>query len=101
MAWDSLKSIMPKALRTAGIQEKLTAVRVLQSAQKILSVRWGEEKAANIEFVSFNAGCLKIASISPGAMQALRLDQIAFINDLNRELGQKAVHRVDIRSQGF
>ncbi len=101
MAWDSLKSIMPKALRTAGIQEKLTAVRVLQTAQKILTARWGEEKAAKVEFVSFKAGCLKITSHSPGAMQALRLGQTAFMNDLNRELGQKAVHRMDIRSQGF
>lgn len=101
MAWDSLKSIMPKALRTAGIQEKLTAVRVLQTAQKILTAKWGADKTAVVEFVSFKNGCLKMASHSPGAMQALRMGQAAFMNDLNRELGQKAVHKIDIRSQGF
>ncbi len=94
MAWDSLKSIMPKALKTAGIQEKLTA-------EKILTARWGADKAAMVDFVSFKTGCLKIVSHSPGAMQALRLGQAAFVNDLNRELGQKAVHKIDIRSQGF
>lgn len=101
MAWDSLKSIMPKALKTAGIQEKLTAVLVLQTAQRILTARWGADKAAMVDFVSFKTGCLKIVSHSPGAMQALRLGQAAFVNDLNRELGQKAVHKIDIRSQGF
>ncbi|MDD2785766.1 MAG: DciA family protein [Patescibacteria group bacterium] len=101
MPWESLKSIMPKAVRSAGIQEKMTSVKVLDSSARILKARWGEKKSAMVEFTSFNQGTLKIATTSPAAMQMLRVEQVAFINDLNRLLGEKAVLKLDIRSQGF
>lgn len=101
MSWESLKSIMPKAVRSAGIQEKMTSVKVLESSSRILKARWGEGKAGLVEFVSFNQGTLKAQTTSPAAMQMLRVEQVAFINDLNRLLGEKAVLKLDIRSLGF
>lgn len=92
---------MPKAIREAGIQEKMTSVKVLESSSRILKGRWGEEKASLVEFVSFMQGTLKVQTSSPGAMQTLKMEQISFLNDLNRLLGEKAVKKLDIRSQGF
>ncbi|MFA6100274.1 MAG: DciA family protein [Patescibacteria group bacterium] len=101
MPWESLKSIMPKAIRGAGIQEKMTSVKVLESSARILKGRWGEDKASLVEFVSFVQGTLKAQTTSPAAMQTLRVEQVSFLNDLNRLLGEKAVKKLDIRSFGF
>ncbi|MDD5438417.1 MAG: DciA family protein [Patescibacteria group bacterium] len=101
MAWESLKSIMPKAIKEAGIKDKMTSVKVLESSARILKARWGEEKAGLVEFISFTQGTLKARTSSPGAMQTLRVEQISFLNDLNRLLGEKAVKQLDIRSQSF
>jgi len=101
MSWESLKSIMPKAVREAGIQEKMTSVKVLESSARILKARWGEEKSSLVAFVSFSNGTLKAETTSPAAMQTLRVEQVSFINDVNRLLGGKAVMKLDIRSQGF
>jgi hypothetical protein len=101
MAWESLKSIMPKAIREAGIKEKMTSVRVLEASNRILKGRWGEDKAALVEFISFSQGTLKARTSSPAAMQTLRVEQVGFLNDLNRLLGEKGVKQIDIRSQGF
>lgn len=101
MAWESLKSILPSAVRAAGIQEKLTSVKVLESSGRILKARWGEDKSVLVEFISFTHGVLKAQTFSPAAMQMLRVEQVAFLNDLNRLLGSRAVLKLDIRSQGF
>lgn len=101
MAWESLKSIMPKAIKAAGIKEKMTSVKVLDSANRILQARWGEEKAVLVEFISFNQGTLRAKTASPAAMQFFRVEQTPFINDINRLLGERAVLKVDIRSVGF
>jgi hypothetical protein len=101
MPWEPIKFILPKAVRTAGIQEKLTSVKVLESSKRILIARWGEKKASLVEFTTFVQGTLKAQTASPAAMQTLRVEQTPFINDLNRLLGEKAVLKLDIRSQGF
>lgn len=100
MPWQSLKSIMNKSLEKAGISEQVTAQRVLDTAQKLLQQRWGDDVAAMVEFKTFSAGILNAVSASSGAIQTLKMEKIDFLNAVNYELGKKAVHRMNIRLVG-
>lgn len=99
--WESLKFILPRAVKDAGINERVTAVRVLDTATQALVARWGEDKAARVKFLSFNTGTLKVETESPAAKQMLYQEKIDFINTLNNKLGERAVMSLDIRSRGF
>lgn len=101
MAWLSIKSIMPAAIRKAGITQEVTAVRVLETAARILASLWGEERGALVAFVAWNNGTLKAQTASPAAKQTLSKQKTQFLNDINHDLGEKSVLDLDIRSQGF
>lgn len=99
--WESLKFILPRAVKSSGIGERVTAVRVLDMAALALIARWGEDKAAKVRFLSFNSGTLKAETESPAAKQMFYQEKVDFINALNNKLGERAVLALDIRSRGF
>ena len=101
MAWEAFKSILPKSIAQAGIKGKMTSVRVLEIATKVLLAKWGDNKSVLVIFVSFVDGTLKATSESPAAMQMLNKEKNDFLNRINHELGEKAVHKLDIRGVGF
>ncbi|MBD3281547.1 DUF721 domain-containing protein [Candidatus Uhrbacteria bacterium] len=100
MPWQSLKSIMNKSLEKAGISEQVTAQRVLDTAQKMLEQRWGEDLARMVEFTTFSHGNLNATSSSSAAIQTLKTERIDFINAINCELGKRAVQRVNVKLVG-
>ncbi len=100
MPWLSLKSIMSKSLEKAGINEQVTAQRVLDTAKKMLIQRWGKELADMIEFKTFSNGNLNAVSASSGAIQTLKMEKIDFINAVNHELNKRAVQRINVRLVG-
>ncbi len=101
MSWLSIKSIMPAAIRKAGITQQVTAVRVMDVAAKVLASLWGPDQAACVKFLTWSGGTLKAQTSSPAAKQMLSKQKIQFVNEVNRELGERAVLDLDIRSQGF
>ena len=92
---------MPQAIQKSGIQEQVTAIRVLQTAEQVLSARWGKDRSRLVTFVSFSSGILKIQTTSPAAMQMLGKEKTDITNAINHALGQRAIVRMDIRSSGF
>jgi len=101
MTWESLKSILPLSIKNAGLKEQITSQNVLLGAEKILKARWGEDQAQYISFVSFKDGVLNVSATSPAAMQVLKLEKINFINAVNHLIGERAVLKIEIRSNGF
>lgn len=101
MAWDSIKRILPQAIQRSGIQEQVTAIRVLEVAARVLGARWGEDRASLIVFATFVSGTLKAQTTSSMAMQMLNSERIEIMNSINHELGQRAVLKLDVRSTGF
>ncbi|MDF1496945.1 MAG: DciA family protein [Patescibacteria group bacterium] len=101
MAWKSLKSLLNKSLQTAGIEEQINAQRVLDTADKLLKQRWGEEMGGMMIFKSFASGTLQAVSTSPGAMQTLKAERIDFMNAINYQLGKRVVYKINIRLQGY
>ncbi len=101
MAWKSLKSLLNKSLQTAGIEEQITAQRVLDTAEKLLKQRWGDDMGSFISFRSFAGGNLNAVSTSPAGMQTLKAERIDFMNAINYQLGKRVVYKIIIRLQGY
>jgi len=101
MPWQSLKSLLNKSLQNAGIEEQITAQRVLDTADKLLKQRWGDEMGAMIRFSSFTAGNLNAVSTSPAGAQTLKMERIDFMNAINYQLGKRVVYKIQIKLQGY
>lgn len=96
MSLESIKRIIPSALKHTGIDKEVLATMVLTEASKSLERIWGPEKAKYIEPLSFKAGCVLIRSHSSAASQLLRTVESQWINEINRGLGQKKVFAIKL-----
>ena len=94
MAFEPIRSILPQAIRSAGLNEQVTAARVVEVTAQTLIRLWGEERAALIEIISFREGTVKIRSRSGVAIQTLKTEESSFINAVNRVLGARVVRRL-------
>ena len=101
MAFTSLKRILPQAVRHAGLESSVDAVRVVEEAGQILNRLWDTERAAYVRPISFKEGTLTIAVTSPSATHALRLIEPTWINEINRTLGERRVLKIVTRREGF
>ncbi|MFZ6014804.1 MAG: DciA family protein [Patescibacteria group bacterium] len=101
MPWESIKFILPRSVKNAGIEDQVTAEKVLALAKKILLSRWGDEKSAFIEFTTFSDGRLTVDTVSPSAMQVLASEKKDFLTALNQALNKKIVFEISIRRKGF
>ncbi len=91
MAFQSIKRILPGAIREIGLEEQITSVQVLQTAEMVLKRYWGEEKAALVAMRSYHQGVLRIETHTPVAAQELKVMEIRFLNEINRVLGAKKI----------
>lgn len=91
MPFQSIKRILPGAIRDAGLEEQVTSVQVLQTAQTVLLRYWGEERVALVAMRSFAQGVLKLETNAPAAAQELKVMEVRFLNEINRILGAKKV----------
>ncbi len=101
MAFQSIRRILPGAIRSAGITRQVTAARVIEVARQSVVRLWGEERAAYVEPLAFQEGELKIAGLAPAALQELEVDRVRIQNEINRALDAKAVHRLRFVSKTF
>jgi hypothetical protein len=91
MAFQSIRRILPQAVQQAGWSEPVNTVRVFEELKATLTRLWGEERAAFVAPLSFQAGILKVHARAPSAMQELRLIETRLQNEINRALGEKKV----------
>ena len=98
MSFEPIRRILPKAVQSAAIEKQITAVRVLETAQRVLRRLWGDEKAKYIEMISFAEGMLKLRALASAAAQEIKIAQIQIQNEINRELGSKVVHTIRVIS---
>ena len=94
MSFQPIKRILPKAMQDAGIQRQVTSARVLEEAKLAVIRLWGEEKAAYIHAVSFGEGTLKLQALAPAALQELKMWETRLLNEVNRALGSKTIHKL-------
>jgi hypothetical protein len=91
MAFQPIRSLLPQAIRQAGIDEQVSSVRILTLAKETLQKFWGEEKAAYVEWVSFKDGVLRVRCQAPAAKQELKVWEVRLLNELNHALGGRRV----------
>ena len=94
MAFQSIKRILPGAIREVGLETQVTTVQVLQTAQEVLRRLWGEEQAACVTTKSFVDGVLRLQTAVPAAAQQLRVQEVPLMNEINRALGGKKVIKI-------
>lgn len=97
MGFEPIRRLLPQAVRGAGIDRQIDAVRVQEVAERVLRAFWGDEKASWVHFVSFHEGTLKLSAHAPAALQELHAWDVRLRNQMNRELGGariKAIHAV-------
>lgn len=101
MAFESIRRILPGAVRAAGIGRQVTAARVIALADETVRRLWGEERARYVQAISFCEGELKLTASAPAALQELKLDQVRIQNEINRAFGSKAIHSMRFVSKSF
>lgn len=94
MAFQSIKRILPGAIRDAGLEEQVTSIQVLQTAEIVLKRYWGEERAAFVAMRSYNQGVLRLETHTPAAAQEIKAMEVRFMNEINRSLGAKKIIKV-------
>lgn len=97
MPWQPIRKILPVAIQNKDVAKKIEATRVLQMAHEVLVQLWGDERAAYIEWVSFQGGQLHVFARAPAAAQELRIIDVRLRNELNRILGGKIILGLNIR----
>ncbi|GMU25665.1 DUF721 domain-containing protein [Patescibacteria group bacterium] len=101
MSFQPIRKILPQAIQRAGLDTEVSAVRVVETAQEQLRQLWGEERAAHVNVVSFSGGVLNIETATPSAAHVIRGMQESWINEMNRELGERKVRTIRIGRSGF
>lgn len=101
MSFESIRKILPSVVGQRGIAPQLRIRRIFEEMTSLLRSRWGEDRAALVIPVSFREGTLKLESESAAAIQELRVQEIAFMNELNRRLGERLVRKIVLASKGF
>ena len=97
-----MRNILAQKMRTATPQSaELRIARVFEAWGRIIGKLWGDERAALVAPVSFKDGVLKLSTTSPAAKQQLGLEKVRLMNEINRQLGDKAVQSLVIVSEGF
>lgn len=97
-----MRNILAQRMQAATpLSAELRIARVFEAWSRILGKIWGEERAALITIISFKDGVLKVSTSAPVAKQQLLLEQSKLINEVNRQLGVKAVIKLHVESEGF
>lgn len=97
-----MRNILTQRMQAATpLSAELRIARVFEAWSRILGKMWGEERAALVTIISFKDGVLKISTSAPVAKQQLVLEQVKLVNEINRQLGIKAVVKLQIESEGF
>lgn len=84
-----------------GLSQQLTARKVLELSSTALVHLWDVERAQYVIPISFHEGTLKLESTSGAALQQLRIEETRFLNELNRQLGERVVRHLNIQAKGF
>ncbi len=97
MGLQSLGRIQSEALsKYAGLRRNVDAVRVREAAKKALEGLWGPARAEHMRPVSFKEGELKLAAASSVVVGELKREEVRLMNEVNRMLGARVVHKLRI-----
>lgn len=101
MAFEPIKRLLPRSVASHGLTRELQARRVLELSVTVLQGLWGKERAQYLEPVSFHDGQLSLKVSSAAAKQQLSTQLTPYMNELNRQLGEKVIHKIILISKGF
>lgn len=90
---------MPRSFQhmNAGAKEQLVSARVMYLAGDILNKIWPPEQASYVRVASYRGGVLIFEGTMGAAVQALKGQAMNIQNAINRELGGRVVHTVEVR----
>lgn len=95
MAFSSLKDILPRRLKQAGIERDVSASRVVLIANELLNDIFGSQTTADkAKAVALKFGQLSIATTSASLRQELRFSEKDFVKKINDSLGKPQVKRL-------
>lgn len=88
-------------MRKAGIDETVTAARVVKEGQISIVRLLGAEISVHVEVISLKDGILKLITSSPSAAHMIRSIEKQWINEINRALGERKVLGLHVERKGF
>jgi hypothetical protein len=101
MSFEPMKRILSRAVQRAGLETQVSAARIVSEAEEALIRLWGTERASYVSVVSAREGVLKVRVLSPAAAQTLKKDEVAWMNEVNRAMGERRIHRIALVREGF
>lgn len=91
MSWNAFKDLAKKRLQSKGINSKIQESLVIEQANNIIVVFFGEEAHNKARAVYFKEGILTIAVLSNSLFNEIDSQKQEFINILNNKLGEELV----------
>lgn len=101
MGFEPIRRLLPNAIKSAGIADRVDASRVVSAFDATVRRHWGEAESSYVRSISFSQGVLKVAVSSPTALQAIRLESTRFQNETNRMLGGMMIREIRFHSDSF
>jgi hypothetical protein len=101
MSFQPIRRILPFSVRKAGLEEPVTAARIVLEAEAALTRLAGSEQAAFTDVVSVSDGVLKVIVRSPSASHMLKTIETPLLNEINRALGDRKIRALRIERSGF
>lgn len=90
----SLKDLLPKAVKNAGISRQIEAVQVVQTANEVITELIGPGVIARAQAIYFKDKTITIACLSSILSQELQLAQTQIIDRINQRFDQPVVAKL-------
>lgn len=92
--FNDLGSLLPQAIKRAGITRQVDSSNVVKVAEKKLKEKLPPEAAEDLKPVYIKDGLLAIAALSPVAAQELQFRENEVIDEINEKFGKQVVKRI-------
>jgi len=91
---DSIKNILPKSLKKAGLTQKVAAALVVESFSEVADDLLGKKISGRVQALYLKDKILTIACLSSVVAQELQLNQNKVINRINKKFDEKMVEKL-------
>jgi len=90
----SIKDLLPKAVKQAGISRQIEAVQVVQTANEVIAELIGPGAIQRAQAIYFKDKTITIACLSSILSQELQLAQPQIIDRINQRFDQSIVAKL-------
>ncbi|MFA6322372.1 MAG: DUF721 domain-containing protein [Candidatus Buchananbacteria bacterium] len=94
MSFTSIKKIIPKSVKAAGIQNNLNEAKILENFNETAAKVFGDRVLKKIKPLYIKDGTLMVACLSDVLAQYIRENERRFLFELNRPFGKGIIEKI-------